>query len=218
MKSKNQIIYEEVERSNPKAVVDIGYAQEPNQYFDGARYKVFGVDIVQAPAPYEKTFICDLNADALPFKGGEIDTVAMGCTLAHVANPLKVLGEINRILPVGGTLVVSSPNPNYYWENFLNIFYHHFKTRVSKAKHIEHFFEFSRYNMRTIAMRAGFEVEKEIGVSFYLVKTPIRFSPLTMPGLAYEIVYVLKKRGPPESFATFETKSGIEHVPTDLYH
>ena len=215
MRQKPELIAKEVLESKPSKVVDIGYAQLPNPFLTGV--KVYGVDIIEAPAPYEKTFVCDLNIEPLPFKTGEMDAVAMGCTLAHVANPLKVLGEINRILKPGGTLVLSSPNPNYYWENVLNIFYHHFKTRVAKAKHEEHFFDFSRYNMRTVGTRSGFEVVKEIGVSFYLVKTPIKFNPINYPGLAYEIIYVMKKIRDPESYATFEDKTGIHQIKTNLY-
>ena len=217
MKSKGQIITEEALSFHPKTILDIGYAQIPNPDLlrDGAM--VYGVDIVSVPTSYTKTFVCDLNTMSLPFKDGEIEMVTMGCTLAHVANPLKVLGEINRVLAHNGTLILSSPNPNYYWENVLNVFYHHFKNKVSKAKHIEHFFEFSRYNMRTIGERAGFKVTKEVGTTFYLVKTSLRFNPIAMPGLAYEIVYVLKKVGAPRSYATFESEKGIEEVPTDLY-
>lgn len=215
MRSKLELIADEILKTSPNTVVDIGYAQSPNNFLKNVA--VYGIDLVEASAPYAKTFVCDLNTDALPFSDGEIDAVAMGCTLAHVANPLKVLGEVNRILPLGGTLVVSSPNPNYYWENVLNIFYHHFKNRVSKAKHLEHFFEFSRYNMRTIAERAGFEVVNEIGNVFCIVKTSICFNPIRMPGLAYEIIYVLKKLQPPESYTTFEDKQGIQQIPTHLY-
>lgn len=206
---------DEVRRLAPKTVVDIGYAQEPNHFLK--EFRVLGVDLVDAPSPYEQNYQCDLNTDPLPFNDGEIDAVAMGCTLAHVANPLKVLGEINRVLPIGGSLIVSSPNPNYYWENVLNIFYNHFKGRVSAAKHMEHFFEFSRYNMRAIGDRAGFTVTREVGVSFQLVKTSLKFNPTRYPGMAYEIIYVLRKDRAPESYATFESSKGIEKIPTKLY-
>jgi SAM-dependent methyltransferase len=140
----------------------------------------------------------------------------MGCTLAHVANPLRVLAEINRVLKPDGILSVSSPNPNYYWENVLNIFYHHFKDRVTKAKHDEHFFEFSRYTMRTSAARSGFQVIREIGCSFVLVKLGWNFNPEKYPGLSYEIIYVMKKVGQPKNYATFEDKQGIHEIPTIL--
>lgn len=214
-KSKLELIAREALSQNPKVILDIGYAQEPNLFLKDI--KVYGVDIIQTPSPYEKTFICDLNTDKLPFKDGEVDVVTMGCTLAHVANPLKVLAEINRILPMGGTCILSSPNPNYYWENVINIFYHFFKNRVAKVKHVEHFFEFSRYNMRTTTERSGFEVVKEIGYMFQFIKTPFKFNPIYTPGLAYEIVYVLKKTSAPQKFTIFKTREGIENIPTDLF-
>lgn len=216
MKTKPELIADEVLKYNPKTIVDVGYAQLPNTNFKDAT--VYGVDLVEAPAPYEKTYVVDLNVDRLPFADESIDAVAMGCTLAHVANPLRVLSEINRILPKDGILVVSSPNPNYYWETILNVFYNHFKSRVTKAKHYEHFFEFSRYNMRTIAERSGFEVVHETGCTFQLVKTDLKFNPVNHPGFAYEIVYTLQKRGELESFATFESKArGIEKIPTKFF-
>lgn len=113
--------------------------------------------------------------------------------------------------------IISSPNPHYYWENVLNIFYHTFKKRVAKSKHEEHFYDFSRYNMRTIAGRTGFEVIKEIGYGFFLVKTPFRFNPIRFPALGYEIIYTLKKTGSPTSYATFEGDFGVERVKTQLF-
>lgn len=216
IKSKNALIAGVLEQYKPSTILDVGYAQNPNPKLRGL---VYGVDIVRVPVPdnYASTYTVDLNTTRIPMGDGSTDAVTMGCTLAHVANPLKVLGEINRVLKPGGVLIVSSPNPNYYWESVLNIFYHHFKHRVVKAKHYEHFFEFSRYNMRTSADRSGFEVVKEIGCTFALVKTPFVFDVQRFPGLAYEIVYVLEKMREPESYATFESAKGIEKIPTDLY-
>lgn len=164
-------------------------------------------------------FVCDLNVDRLPFGDGELDAVTMGCTLAHVARPLQLLAEINRVLKSDGTLVITSPNPNYYWETVLNIFYHQFKHRVAKSKHEEHFYSFSRYTMRTSLWRAGFEVEREVGVTFAIVKTPFVFHPLRFPGLAYEIVYVCRKDKEPQSYTTVELVSGHEQkIPTTLFN
>jgi SAM-dependent methyltransferase len=216
MKSKLELIAYEALAHRPKVVVDIGYAQQPNPFLAGVI--VYGVDIVEASAPYSKTFRCDLNIDKLPFQDQEIDVVTMGCTLAHVAHPLRVLADIHRVLKPGGRLVLSSPNPNYYWENVINILFHRFVRRVAKAKHEEHFFEFSRYNMRTIARRSGFEVTKELGYLLQLVKTTLRVNMTSYPGLAYEIIYVLEKMGETDSYATFEPASGgIQRIQTDLF-
>lgn len=215
------LIAEAAQHYRPHRIVDIGYAQQPNQYLSeyNPSAVVDGLDLVSVDSPrgYSHVHVCDLNTDTLPYEDGAISVFTMGCTLAHVANPLRVLWKINKALAPDGVLILSSPNPNYYWENVLNIFYRYFKKRVSKAKHEEHFFEFSRYNMRTVAERTGFEVVREIGVTFQLVKTPLRFNPIKYPGLAYEIIYVLEKRGEPHSYATFESSKGIERIQTNLY-
>lgn len=198
-------------------VIDVGYAQKPNEHLIG---KIYGIDLVSAPTPqnYVETKVCDLNVDLLPFPDAFADTITMGCVLAHVGSPLKVLAEANRVLKENGVLIVTSPNPNYYWETVLNVFYHFFKKRVSRAKHEEHFFEFSRYNMRTSAARTGFEVVGEVGCRFHLVKTPFKFHPIRFPGFAYEIAYVLKKNGTPSAHATFENAKGdIERIPAQLF-
>lgn len=214
MKTKPQIIAEQIPEA-AMVVVDVGCSQLENNFLLKEGRKVYGVDIVPRDIPgYERCFAVDLNANPLPFADGSVDAVAMGCVLAHVAAPLKVLADINRVLPIGGTLVLSTPNPNYYWETVLNVFYHHFKGRVCRAKHGEHFCSFSRYTMRTSAERMGFEVVREVGNMFAVVKTPIRFNPPA--ALAYEIVYVMRKVGEPRQYVTYDGQNGEERITTRL--
>ena len=216
-KTKSELIANEVDRFNPNLVVDIGYAQEPNSFLCKMGREVVGVDILSKPSPYSKTFVCDLNKDGLPFEAGSVDVVTMGCTLAHVGHPLRLLADINRVLKPNGTLILSSPNPHYYWEVVMNVFFSFFSKRVSPLKLEEHFYDFSRYNIRSCALVTGFEVEKEVGVTFQLVKTPIKFNPLRLPGLAYEIIYVLKKTGEPRGFGKARTEKGVEAFDTNLF-
>ena len=70
--------------------------------------------------------------------------------------------------------------------------------------------------MRTILQRAGFEVTKEVGATFAVVKTRIKFNP-RWPGLAYEIIYVCKKVGEPQNYTTIDGKMGEEKIPTPLF-
>jgi len=215
---KERWIVEEVRKSNPKRILDIAYAHGPNLELGTLGVPVVSVDPLGRPAPFAETHRLDVNAQPLPFKDGEFDTVVMGCVLSHLSQPLKLLAEINRVLTSGGTLILSSPNPNYYWESVVNVFYRHFKKRVSKSKHIEHFFEFTRYTMRTILERTGFTVIKEIGSTFQIVKTSIRLNVYKHPGLAFEIVYIAQKTGTPESFTVVEEEGGkIVKLPTDLF-
>ncbi len=217
MLTKPELIAQTLYETEPEAhrVLDVGFAQLPNAALKG---EVYGIDIADVPCPkgYKEVRVVDLNTDMIPFGGGYFDVVTMGCVLAHVANPLRTLGELHRVLKVGGVLVFSTPNPHYYWENVLNIFYHTFKGRVSRAKHIEHFYSFSRYNVRTCAERMGFTVEREVGCMFQLVKTPWKWNPTRFPGMAYEVIYVLRKTGEPKHVATLETAEGVVEVETRL--
>tara|TARA_B100000745_G_scaffold291347_2_gene231044 strand:- start:5140 stop:5838 length:699 start_codon:yes stop_codon:yes gene_type:complete len=217
LRSKPQLIAEALYKhdSEAKKVLDVGYAQHPNYHLTG---EIIGVDIYTEhhPEHYERIDTVDLNLCALPYEDGVFDAATMGCVLAHVTNPLGLLNELHRVVKKDGYVVLSSPNPNYYWEQSLNTFFHFFKGRVAKSKFLEHFYEFTRYNMRTIADRAGFEVVDEVGVSFRIIKTPIVFQPRKYPGIAYEIVYVLKKTHDPEQYTICELADGRKKLPTML--
>ncbi len=200
MKTKQKIISEYAKGKT----LDVGYAQEPNIYLTG----LYGIDIVERKdSHYKETKIVDLNTDIFPFENRMFDTVIIGCTLAHVANPVAILIEANRVLRLDGTLIITSPNPHYYWEVVLNVFYGFFKNRVSSAKTEEHFFSFSRFDMFTICKRTGFKIEKELGYLFALIKTNIRFNPINHPGIAYEIIYICKKIKEPEHYTTTQTSN-----------
>jgi len=208
MKSRDAMMLEAIASRKHDRILDIGYAQYPIPELMDFGGEVYGVDLVLWPAPYTATYVCDLNVDTLPFEDGSIDVVTMGCTLAHVAKPLKLLADINRVLVPGGVLILTSPNPHYYWETVLNIFYNRFKKRVSKSKHIEHFFEFTRYTMRTSLERTGFTLMKELGSTFHLVKVGWKFDVEKHPELAFEIIYVAEKTGKPDPYTIIEDAKG----------
>ncbi len=188
-------------------MLDIGYAQQPNNFLEGI---IYGVDIADTDRPKNYTQVdrVDLNTCSLPYKDGEFDAVTMGCVLAHISNPLGLLVELHRVIKPDGIIVLSTPNPNYYWEQCLNVFFNFFKDRVAKVKFEEHFYEFTRYNMRTIAGHAGFKVTDEVGVSFHVVKLGWSFQPVNYPGIAYEIIYVLEKDGQPKNYTICELPEG----------
>jgi SAM-dependent methyltransferase len=218
-KSREELIAREAAQHHPASIFDIAYAHGNNKALVGIDTELFGLDpLGRETLGYKEVQKIDINAETIPYPDGHFDMVTMGCVLAHTSNPLAVLAKIHRVLKPGGILILSSPNPNYYWESILNIFYYRFKNRVSKSKHIEHFFEFTRYAMRTTLARAGFTLEKEIGSTFELVKTGWRFDASKHPGLAFEIIYVAKKSGEPENFTVIEEDNGtIVNLKTNLF-
>ena len=217
LKSKTELIFNSLKKHSPNAlkILDVGYAQHPNSFLSG---EIYGVDIFTDVHPdnYCQIDTVDLNKCSLPYPSNTFDAITMGCVLAHVTNPLGLLAELNRVLRSDGIIVLSSPNPNYYWEQILNTFFHFFKKKVAKSKFLEHFYEFTRFNMRTIADRAGFEVIDEVGVSFRFIKLNIVIQPEKYPGIAYEIVYTLKKTHEPEMYTICEFADGNRKIPTEI--
>src|ERR1043166_7063408 len=62
------------------------------------------------------------DARHLSFSNESIGTILMMETLEHVADPMRALAEVRRVLRPGGTLVLSTPfaleilnHPNDYW-------------------------------------------------------------------------------------------------------
>lgn len=72
---------------------------------------VYGFDVYEPsdPSKYPNQKTGDLN-DGLPYESGFFNTVYMGELLEHLGNPLKALTEINRVLVMGGVLILDTPN------------------------------------------------------------------------------------------------------------
>lgn len=217
-RSREELIAHEVKAMHPSRVLEIAYAHSPNRLLGELGGEVHGIDPLARAAPFASMTKLDVNKDPIPFPDGHFDVVTSGCLLGHVAKPLSVLAEIHRVLKPSGTLILMAPNPHYYWEVILNLWYQHFVSRVSRSKRIEHFFEFSRYTMRTSLERTGFAVEKELGATFQLAKLGLRMNVEHRPGLAYEIIYVARKTGTPASYTIIEDDAGtICELPTPLF-
>ena len=205
MKTKQELIAALLEGVDLKSgkILDIGFAQEPNRHLPG---EIYGIDIknFSSAANYKETKQVDLNQERIPYEDNFFDAVVVGCTLSHLANPVATLCEVNRVLKGKGWLLITTPNPHYYWEVVLNLFPSFFKYRVARAKLEEHFFSFSFYDMHTILSRTGFEIVKRCGYLFALVKTPIRFNPVYFPSIAYEILYLARKKSSPEEYTIYQ--------------
>ncbi len=62
----------------------------------------------------EVQHLCDLDTEGLArFRDGTYDFVIANHVLEHVANPIRVVGEIFRITRVGGRVVLTVPDKNY---------------------------------------------------------------------------------------------------------
>ena len=113
-------------------VIDVGCGNKPFADFISLRAtKYIGFDQARSAADV----ICDVRH--LPLDDNSVDTVLMLQVLDDVPEPLELLSEMNRVLRVGGALVISV---NQTW-------------RVHDAPN--DFFRFTPYGLRHLIAKAG---------------------------------------------------------------
>lgn len=62
-------------------------------------------------------FICDLDTQGLnPFSSAQFDFVIFNHVIEHVANPIKIVSELFRILKVQGHLIISAPDKDFTYD------------------------------------------------------------------------------------------------------
>jgi SAM-dependent methyltransferase len=119
-----------------------------------ARQRYCGVDLAVGDAAWDYSrlnVLADLTA--LPFRAGAFHTAINVVTLEHLPEPGRALAEIARTLEPGGRLLLAAPHE---WE-------------VHQAPH--DYFRYTRYGLRYLLEKAGFEpVEiRPVGGYFRLV-------------------------------------------------
>jgi SAM-dependent methyltransferase len=121
-------------------VLDAGAGKGPyRRSFDHARYEA--ADMVQLPEterPLE--YVCDLTA--IPVEDGRFDRILFNQVLEHVLEPLRVLGELYRVLKPGGLLFCSVP-----------LFYEEHQKPYD-------YFRYTRFALRKLFEDAGFRIER----------------------------------------------------------
>lgn len=121
---------------------------------------VTGIDIDQetvekASRLFQQDGLCYMQhtVEQLPFPDASFDVVVSFETIEHVDDPDAFLEEIKRVLKPGGTVIISCPNDNYYYQNdcaknpFHKAEYTYFQFKEMAEKHLgneaEYFFSFA---------------------------------------------------------------------------
>jgi SAM-dependent methyltransferase len=177
-----------------KNILDIGYAQSPFLFAEG----FYGLDIQKRDAPkgYAEVKVADLNSEKIPYPDKKFDTVVALDTIEHLANPLKVFFEINRVLEIGGRFIFSVPNPYFWKEIFLNIF----EKNNAKQTDPAHITLLTKHGIKNLFYWTGLELEKTIGFGFPIPFTKYVMSMKEFPTMAYGSIYVAKKIKDEDSF------------------
>ncbi|MFT3789796.1 MAG: class I SAM-dependent methyltransferase [Rudaea sp.] len=91
-------------------VLDIGCADEWARQVISAQCEYIGLDYpLTAQGAYGTRPDVFADGGLLPFRDGTFDTVLLLEVLEHVAEPARVLSEIERVLKSGGVLLLSMP-------------------------------------------------------------------------------------------------------------
>lgn len=165
-------------------ILDIGYYENPNPYLKGY---VLGIDIKikDRPENYIDVYKADIT-QSMPFDYQEFDTIIIGYTLEHIEKHIQVLKNINYILKDNGKLIISVPNPHYYW-----CIIHNFLGFVKDDDINSHIHSFTKRDMIRILKMTGFRNIRCYGTNFMIPKTKIKFGVPSMFG--YGIIYEAKK-------------------------
>lgn len=161
-------------------VLDLGYAQDPNQHLRGHRV---GLDLAR-PRPggvrYDEEIVADVAELPDLLAGRTFDTVACCELIEHLEAPYDLLRSLHPLVSPGGSLVLTTPNPvgfpvvAFEWRRDHRRFY--------TAEHAHYFAP--RWVERMLG-RTGWVVRSVRGVGPWPV--PLEGFPA---GLSYQVVYV----------------------------
>lgn len=155
-------------------ILDIGYAQIPNEYLRG---HVTGLDInlpEKKPLNYSTTIQGDINKIAKTFGNNSFDTITALEILEHVDSHLSFFRDAKKVLKPKGKLVISTPNPYYYRTLIGNIYFPYGKTGVT-----DHVSVYIPRILNSVAETSGFRLR-------HLEK--LGLIPLSI--MSYQLLYV----------------------------
>ncbi len=137
--------------------LDIGCGEQPlRSLFDGRVTEIVGVDHPGTLHPAESVGVFG-SALALPFRSESFETALSFQVLEHVPEPETLLREAHRVLRPGGRLILTAPH-------------------IWNEHEIPHdYFRFTRYGLRYLLTKVGFEVEEVRPMAGYFVTAGARF-------------------------------------------
>lgn len=121
-------------------MLDAGAGYGPyREHFQHVSYE--SADFCQVDKTYAAvTYQCEL--DAIPVENERYDLVLCTQVLEHLPDPLRVLGEMNRVLKPGGRIWLSAP---FYYEEHEQPY---------------DFFRYTQFALTDLLKKAGFEIER----------------------------------------------------------
>lgn len=136
------------------------------------------------------------TVEALPFHPASFDVVIAMEVIEHVRYPLKMLGEIRRVLAEGGSLILSTPNPSHLESRLAMLLLGYFLP--DRHDHGEgdvgHIHFLDPHFLRKLLVDSGFHVERDLSGVGHLGSLVLANVPRWVPrSLCAQTVYVARR-------------------------
>jgi SAM-dependent methyltransferase len=109
--------------------------------------------------------VIDFENDKFPYENSYFDVVLLNEVIEHVINTDNLIGEINRVLRVGGILIISFPNVNYFIGILMQVFFDWTPAFSSRYKAV-HVRDWTLKVIKRMLAINGFSYQRVIGHRF----------------------------------------------------
>ena len=146
----NHKVIAAAKRTRPHAhgvLLDVGCgSMRARRWYEGRITRYLGVDLATSPYLEDEHLTAYARGEALPFRGGSVDTVFGMSMLTYLPEPQRMIEEAHRVLRPGGTLILEF-------------------TQMCPLHDEPHdYFRFTRLGAQWMLERAGFDVVESVPI------------------------------------------------------
>jgi 2-polyprenyl-3-methyl-5-hydroxy-6-metoxy-1,4-benzoquinol methylase len=180
--------------SSGQTVLDVGCADGGILKPLAGTHEIHGVEItpwlVELAVKNGVKAVChNIEAGPLPYPNARFDAVLCGETIEHTVDTDWLIFEINRVLKLGGKLVLTFPNIRTLLGLGMMMFFDlppMYAARYRSA----HFRDFTLRSIKLVLAAHGFRLERAQGSAFFLPKLNEFWSPVAthFPSWAHTVV------------------------------
>ena len=162
--SSHSVILSWLPDGRNRRILDVGAADGLlSRHLTARGWRVTGIEsnpaVARAGAPHcEQMVVADLDR-SLPALDGPFDVIVYGDVLEHLADPMRVLVELNRHLVPDGSVIVSVPNVAHVVIRLLLLFgrFDYIDRGILDATHLRFF---TQRSLRGLVTDAGLTIER----------------------------------------------------------
>ncbi|MCR4291108.1 MAG: class I SAM-dependent methyltransferase [Candidatus Scalindua sp.] len=158
--------------------------------------RVYGIELkpkfVKLAKKHFKVLGIDLEHDTFPFQDQEIEVIVCNQVIEHLKNIFLPLSEMDRVLRIGGHLIIGIPNIAALHNRFFILFGRQPSCSVINGPHIRSFTH--KEFLKFIKQNTNFKLQSMGAATLYPLPYPIvKYCAKYFPGLASYTFYLLKK-------------------------